>query len=152
MLGVCRRFVREKTPPRAAIKKRPFTVGRGPVPRHAAMARRALAIVRVIQRSRGTGPRAAEKNAVLSPNDREGQALALRGKNAATLRRAGACPPPCCDREIGPRAAEKNAVLSPNDREGQALALRGKNAATLRRAGACPPPCCDREGQALALR
>ena len=82
------------------------------------------------------------------PNDREGQALALRvGRKRKPLshRRAGACPPPC--------------LGSLNDREGQALALRARRhrkPLSHRRAGACPPPCLGslnvREGQALALR
>ena len=79
----------------------------------------AIAIVRVIQRSRGTGPRATKKNAALSRNNREGQALALRGKKrhpratekkTSLHRRARACPSPCGG--------------LPKTREGQALALR----------------------------
>ena len=116
-------------------KTLPRYVGRGPVPRHAAVYRKLAR----------TGPRATrKKNAVLSPNDREGQALALRKKNAALSRndREGQAlalrkktPPRYVGRGPVPRHAtiardrpsrygEKNAALSQNDREGQALALR----------------------------
>ena len=58
-------------------KTPPFTVGRGPVPRHAAIDQS----VRAFQRSRGTGPRATVCKAV------------------SFHRRARACPSPCYDRE-----------------------------------------------------
>ena len=85
-------------PPRYGEKKRrPFTErSRGTGPRATIKKRRPFT-----ERSRGTGPRPTKKN-------------------AAMLRRAGACPPPC------------------GDREGQALALRkGKAFFFHRRAGAC---------------
>ena len=59
-----------------------FTVGRGPVPRHASVEETALVGVRF---SRGSG-------------DRGGQAPALRLKKRAVYRRARACPSPCLDR------------------------------------------------------
>ena len=40
-------------------------------------------MLRSTENSRGTGPRPTKKNAALSQNDREGQALALWEKNAA---------------------------------------------------------------------
>ncbi len=109
------------TGPRATVKKRrPFIVGRGTGPRHAA-------VYRNLARDR---PSHYEIGKVLGPSDaREGQALARRYregawalgrsrgtgpratvKNGVRYRRAGACPPPCCG--------------LPRTREGQALALR----------------------------
>ena len=74
------------TGPRATVKKSvPFTVGRGPVPRHASVGETALADVRFSRRS----------------SDRGGQAPALRLKKRAVYRRARACPSPCLDRGNG---------------------------------------------------
>ena len=73
-------------PPRYGMQGRlPFTVGRGPVPRHAAIGTgnglgRRVFFARV-ERSRGTGPRATVR------------------KKRAVYRRARACPSPCLDRE-----------------------------------------------------
>ena len=131
----------------------PFTVGRGPVPRHA----------RDDERSRGTGPRATVSGKMLrGSSDREGQALALRYAEWAPFhRRAGACPPPCpgCDersRGTGPRATVVGKTLrGSSDREGQALALRyAERAPFHRRAGACPPPCpgCEERSRGTGPR
>ena len=80
-------------PPRYGLQGRlRFTVGRGPVPRHASVEETALVGVRF---SRGS-------------NDRGGQAPALRCARPSPFhRRARACPSPCLDREgngVGLRA------------------------------------------------
>ena len=146
-------------------------VGRGPVPRHAAVYRNlardrlALRYGRCLRSTVGRGPvprRARDDRMIardrpsrygmgkaIGPSDaREGQALALRYRRVSVYRRAGACPPPCCG--------------LPKPREGQALALRNggggwddrtlardrpsrygiEDVSVYRRAGACPPPCC----------
>ena len=84
------------TGPRATVSKTaPFTVGRGPVPRHATIAGETRSHARVasegprptvIERSRGTGLRATGP------------------KNPPFYRRARACPSPCNDRGGNPLA------------------------------------------------
>ena len=120
-----------------------FTVGRGPVPRHA---RGYPAIARDRPSRYGMG----------------GVSRA-RDRKPRFHRRAGACPPPCSGlsktfaravfvyctlaRDRPSRYGMGSGSLSLNDREGQALALRlkkrlwSKTPHLPRRAGACPPPC-----------
>ena len=145
------------------------TVGRGPVPSRA----------RVAKRSRGTGPRATEPGALFTtiatdrpratePGPRNLSHTVGRGpvpRHARVAERA---------RGTGPRATKPRALFTTSARDRHSRDGTGdKKPLTHRRAGACPPPCSgrrtiardrhsrygnagvifnDREGQALALR
>ena len=83
-------------PPRYGTGTAALTVGRGPVPRHATIARKP-----------DRRPRATRYGAC---NDRGGQAPALRYRNSRAYRRARACPSPCNDREETRSQAEGHAL------------------------------------------
>ena len=77
-------------PPRYEKKRLSFTVGRGPVPRHAAIAG-------------DRPPRYGKKGVSEIAQRRGGQAPALRyPEPPPPYRRAGACPSPCSDRGGNP--------------------------------------------------
>ena len=138
------------TGPRATVAKTaPFTVGRGPVPRHATTAGKPTRMRgghprtharRSLKRSRGTGPRATEpetapfnvgrgpvpRRALGHARDREGQALALRARKKKS---AGDRPPRYDDREIAGDRPPRYGI---------------RNGSFYRRARACPSPCNDR--------
>ena len=121
------RVLSRGTGPRDTVKKSvPFTVGRGPVPRHASVGETALVGVRF---SRGSGTRGGQAPALRA---RKGFASPSRGtgtratvKKRAADRRARACPSPCLGREgngfIGVRFSRGS-----DDRGGQAPALRAR--------------------------
>ena len=113
-----------------------FTVGRGPVPRHAWVHRS----VRAFQRSRGTGPRAT----VLRQPPFHRRAWAL---GCHTRMRAGFPRHAWVDRSV--RAFQRSRGTGPRATVAEELLFH-------RRARACPSPCPGRsqlrEGQALALR
>ena len=116
----------------------PFTVGRGPVPRHASICTGnglgRHAFFAQVLRLWGTGPRATVCQAV------------------SVYRRARACPSPCLDREgngVGLRSffARVGRLRGTGPRATVCEAV-----SVYRRARACPSPCLDREGNGVGLR
>ena len=113
-----------------------YTVGRGPVPRHATIARDRPSRYGWTEGSRGTGPRATV--------------------NEAALYTVGRGPVPRHAAIARDRPARYGAPVRQRSRGTGPRATVNEDARFYRRAGACPPPCCGlpktREGQALALR
>ena len=103
-----------QAPARRLRSSPPFTVGRGPVPRHAWVDQS----VRAVQRSRGTGPRATV------------------AEQPPLHRRARACPSPCLGRSERSRSPTIAGDRPPRD------GMQGR--LLYRRARACPSPCLGR--------
>ena len=111
----------------------PFTVGRGPVPRHASVGRK-MALVGV-RFSRGSGTRGE-------------QAPALRLSRPPPFhRRARACPSPCLGRGNGVGWRSVFARVGHSRGTGPRATVC-KAVSFHRRARACPSPCLDRNGKA----
>ena len=117
-------------PPRYVIRKPSFTVGRGPVPRHATIAGETRSDARMETSeapalrhlARGFSQKRRARACPSPSNDRGGQAPALRhlARGLSQERRARACPSPCNDR--GGQAPALRAEKSPFYRRERALA------------------------------
>ena len=115
--------IAEDRPPRYGKKTVPFTVGRGPSQVSTRAGERvSLAIVRVIQRSRGTGPRATRKK---TPLLHVGRGPVPRHRSRARSCSSGSPDPD----PFVIRRSQTTEVETHDDgtRGGQAPALRGKN-------------------------
>ena len=125
-------------PPRYGCGGRlPFTVGRGPVPRHASVYRTLAGETRSDARLASEGPRATGKITVFE-TDKKRPLIVGRGpvpRHAAVYRTiAGDRPPrygkitpsrnPTIAGDRPPRYGKNNAIARSNDRGGQAPALR----------------------------
>ena len=154
---------------RGTKKRHPFTVGRGPVPRHPSRTHNpTLAGDRpprygkktvFVTVGRGPVPRHASRTPTIARDrpSRSGE------RNGSYYRRARACPSPCLGLSE-PRGGQKKNVpfivgRGPVPRHAwvcRSLAGERKKRPFHRRARACPSPCLAhsnaREGQALALR